>query len=498
MTRSRLTRVVSGVTLLVFVFFLIYYVEEHPSQTVQELIKAGLYLGISVALLFLVLGDRLRLKEFSIGPAKWSIVDPRPPIHVKPPDRDPQEFDEYKARADTYTQVLTRVDSPPFTLTSDALGSGAIPTGDQFTPTYILDAQYRIVDWNEAFAVLFNNTMDGLRGNLISDWIFYLENDDEVLSKANDFVDEAALPNPHLDDFIFVSSRYGKLKATKKAFKIPKAGSGNDAATEDLLGWVAVLDVEFEDRVKQDMYSRELINALRWDLVWSEYAICYDAVLMQTETYPKLISSIIGTSGVANPIPDNAKVLDLGAGTGNVSAKLMESANRRILAVEKNRTSLAILRDKVKDHLVPDIAKEAGVQVIPQDIRSLRGLPEDFDVILLNNVLYTIDDPLALLRDARRHLTSEGEIRITGPMKSTDLEKLFAIFRKELISSKRFEEIASHYELAYEINRRYLTQILFRHTVDDIVALVREAGFTEVVSDTVYGGQAYLVCAKIG
>jgi SAM-dependent methyltransferase len=423
-----------------------------------------------------------------------SSLVPQPPKPAPPTDPEKE-----KARADwgekanaIAAKYLTKSDSPPFNLTADEMGAGAIPTGDQFTPCYLLDPQYRIVDWNEAFAILFDNTMDGLRGRLVSDWVFYLQNANDVMSRAEDFKDEKALPNPHVDKFEFQTARFGKIKATKKAYKIPKPKSKEQ---EVLLGWTAVLDVEFENRVLKDAYSRELINALRWDLVWTEYAICYDAVLLKTKAYPNLIASLIGETKSTGEIPDDAKILDLGAGTGNVALALAEESKRRVLAVEKNRTSIGMMRAKLQQYLVADIETANGVQVVPQDIRRLRGLPEDFDVILLNNVLYTIDDPLLLLQQLRDHLTPGGELRITGPMKTTDLDQLFTTFRKQLIVSGDFPEFESHLELAYEINQRYLTKVLYKYSVEDVRAMIEKAGFKTFEPQIVYEGQAFLLCA---
>ena len=323
---------------------------------------------------------------------------------------------------------------------------------------------------------------------------------DSKIKKAEDFEDSSQLPNPHVEDFRFKSQKYGSIRAHKKAYQIPSLDG-----TDDILGWVAVLEPEFATRTLRDTYSRDLIGALRWDLVWSEYAICYDALLNATKSYPDLIHTILGDDRDDSSPPSirvNATVLDLGAGTGNISLELARSGTRKILAVEKNRTAITIMKEKITRFSVADLLDESireGVQVLPQDIRSLRGIPEDyFDVVLLNNVLYTIDEPQSLLAEAKNRLREGGEIRVTGPRRSTDLDSLFATFKSELEEQNTFEQLRSHFELAYDINNRYLTEVLYKYERQDVEKLLSNAGYSDVYfSADVYAGQGMLVCARV-
>ena len=49
------------------------------------------------------------------------------------------------------------------------------------TPMYLLDNAFRILDWNEAFTLAFDRSMEGQKGKSVLEWTYYLENYKEVL-----------------------------------------------------------------------------------------------------------------------------------------------------------------------------------------------------------------------------------------------------------------------------------------------------------------------------
>jgi ubiquinone/menaquinone biosynthesis C-methylase UbiE len=94
--------------------------------------------------------------------------------------------------------------------------------------------------------------------------------------------------------------------------------------------------------------QEDLFISLRHSLMWSEYALSYDSVLNNTEIYPHLLRTLLGEKQPGpEPIPANTTILDLGAGTGNVTRVLAEpSAQRLIIAIDNNSMMLNILRRK--------------------------------------------------------------------------------------------------------------------------------------------------------
>jgi hypothetical protein len=54
------------------------------------------------------------------------------------------------------------------------------PSAYPMTPMYLLDGGFRILDWNEAFSVAFDRTMEGRQGESVLEWTYFLDNFKEV------------------------------------------------------------------------------------------------------------------------------------------------------------------------------------------------------------------------------------------------------------------------------------------------------------------------------
>jgi ubiquinone/menaquinone biosynthesis C-methylase UbiE len=240
-------------------------------------------------------------------------------------------------------------------------------------------------------------------------------------------------------------------------------------------------------------------------LVWSEYSLSYDVVLLASRVYPQLLKHILGEevpaggSGALKPIRRGSRVLDLGAGTGNIARLLSEQKRGHVIfALENNPGMLDLLYDKCKSYLRIDDT-EPGVLVIKQDANMLFGLPEaSFDYAILNNVAYALKDPLPCLRQVRAALKPNGEIRLSGPQKSTSLDELFTQIAADLELAGRTSELKDDFERVREINQKVLSPILYRWNVDEMATLLRAAGFSQITysTDSAYAGQAMIVAAR--
>ena len=390
-------------------------------------------------------------------------------------------------------------DAPTFNLVNDFLSFGVTPWADTMVPAYLLDKNYRIVDWNLAFSLAFDRTMEGRRGLSVLEWVYFLDNYEESLKKASkDFGDPLNLPRLHVETIEYTSPRYGKIRAKKRAYQMPKEDG-------EMLGWLVTLEVSFADFATTLRFKRDLFATVRYDMVWSEYALSYDRVLLASNAYRELLDHILGEKvppggeGKLAPIRTGSRTLDLGAGTGNLSCSLAKQQRRHVIfALENNRIMLDMLRDKCESHLRSD-DKGPGILSIKQDVNSLFGLPDGaFDYAILNNVAYALEDPLPCFRQVFKALKPNGEIRISGPQKKTDLKKLFARIDADLRASERMAELGEDFQRVWDINQTVLSPSLYRWTVNDMKQLLQSAGFGEFVytSDSAYSGQAMIVVAR--
>ena len=387
-------------------------------------------------------------------------------------------------------------DAAPMRVLEQDLALQAIPCADPMTPMYMLDAQFRIVDWNDAFTLAFDRTMEGMRFQSVLEWVYYLDNYEEVLSHGIDtFREGADLPLIDVERICYTSAAYGSLQGTKRAYRVP-----DDAG--DVLGWLVTIDPEFADTDRRSKYYSHLFARLQQCMVWSEYALSYDRVLMNTRVYPELIATLLGEE---NPklarIGDDARVLDLGAGTGNITKRLADTGRGRlIVAIDNNRLMLNVLRNKCQPYLRQN-ATGAGVIAIRQDIGSLFGLDNNyFDVVVCNNVLYTLEESAVgdCLREIYRVLKPGGELRVAGPKKKASLNALFSRIRRDLKQNGMLEEVEAEYEHVLQINYKHLLPMLHRWNTAEVIDIVREAGFAEIIytNEKAYAGQSRIVCAR--
>ena len=408
---------------------------------------------------------------------------------------DPAEAKRRQAFASR--RRLPGMDAPAFSVITDVPDLKVLPLADPMVPMYMLDKNYRVLDWNEAFNLVFDRTMEGRRGQSVLEWVYFLENYEEVIAhgeKAFSAINE--LPPIDIEELKYRSPRYDAITATKRAYQIP-----DDNAT--CSGWLAILDLKFEVEEKSRQFQVDLINVLQTSLMWSAYATSYDIVLNSTDVYPRLVAQMLGESADSqlDSIPSDARVLDLGAGTGNLTQRLANSRRQAVIfAVENNRTMLNLLRYKCKPFLRQD-DKEPGVIALKQDIGSLYGIPDEyFDYVIMNNVFYTLDEPVYCMREVNRVLKCGGEVRISGPQRTTNLDRLMVAIERDLKRKGLFEANRKHFQRVVDINHRLEMMENFRRW--DLRSmrecLLEDAEFSEITYATAdaYAGDAMLVSAR--
>jgi len=405
------------------------------------------------------------------------------------PQREREKREEF-----AQTKVLPAADATGYSVIDQVRVSKLLvgPSAHPMTPMYLLDKDFRILEWNEAFGLAFDRTMEGRQGNSILEWTYHLDNYQQVLDHGEKtFADPEHRPAYDREIITYTSLRYGSITATKHAYQIV----GDSGRCE---AWLITLDLDFEVTAEKSRYRYELLKLIGLDQLWSEYAISYDRVLSNTRVYRDLIDSVLGIGdSVLEPIADDAQVLDLGAGTGNLSLRLMEDGpRRRVFALDNNSIMLEFLRDKCRKYLRHDDLGP-GVLAIKQDVTSLFGLEdESFDCVVANNVFYALADPKASLEAVFRVLRPGGELRTSGPRRDTDIDALFVRIRSDLESEGKFEQCRQAYDHVEQINKLRLRTMLHQWDTDEFCALLESAGFSiKHRSDDIYAGQSMLVTA---
>jgi ubiquinone/menaquinone biosynthesis C-methylase UbiE/PAS domain-containing protein len=424
---------------------------------------------------------------------------PSPTVGVRwdsaKPALEPKVLEERRGIAESMPDLPGR-DAPSFHLLEESIALMALPCADPMTPWYMLDKHFRIIEWNDAFSLCFDRSMEGQRGLSVLEWVYFLENWKEVLDHGKRvFSNTDTLPTIDKEELVYTSRLYGRVTGIKRAYQIPDDDG-------KCLGWLITIDPKFQDGATALKFQADLLDCLRRSLMWSEYALSYDKVLMNTRVYPELLDTILGRGQSGpDPIARQSRILDLGAGTGNIETLLVDrSSQRLVVAIDSNWLMLKTLRQKCQQHLRQD-AEGAGVIAIKQDISALFGLNDNFfDYAIINNVLYSLEDAAVerCLKETCRVLKQAGEIRISGPQKSTNLSALLEQIKQDLVDKNRFDELQKDFLKVRQINEYSLAPMLLRWSKEDMEALLRATGFSKITysTDKAYGGQSMLVCAR--
>jgi ubiquinone/menaquinone biosynthesis C-methylase UbiE len=171
--------------------------------------------------------------------------------------------------------------------------------------------------------------------------------------------------------------------------------------------------------------------------------------------------------------PVKRSVVDLGAGTGNVTAALLTTGHW-VTAVENNLGMLERLRSK-------DLGKQ--LTVVKSSIENLTTFAdESFDAAVMVNALYAVNDPLACLQNVHRVLKPNGVLGLSTTHSGTNLDTLLNSIKAQLQLVGKYKELGVDYQTIYDVNKQIENDIAKRHTRDQYREWVRTAGF-EIIKD---------------
>jgi ubiquinone/menaquinone biosynthesis C-methylase UbiE len=307
-------------------------------------------------------------------------------------------------------------------------------------------------------------------------FIIKLDNRDEVFEHARQFTEQVRKGVLPLVDFepLRYSCKYGTVVFEKVASQL------HDRKGR-LCGWAVALIIR---EIKWASFLKDLRRALWQDKLWGVYAGSYDPILLEFPGYRALIEEV--TSYVPSR---TSKVIDLGAGSGNVTEALV-GAGHHVTAVEMNLGMLERLRGKQFNPKQVTIAKGSVMHLDFLD-------RESFDAAVMMNVLYAVDDPLECLEQIESVLKPGGILSYSTTHAGITLAPLLETIRKSLIESGKFDQLQHHYENLKEANEEIERTIACRFTREEYVDWTRAAGFEllEPARDT-YEGAVMLVHAR--
>lgn len=345
------------------------------------------------------------------------------------------------------------------------------------TPTYFLDPHLAVVHWNVAFELIFRPILAAIRRRHVNYFIVELANQNEVFDHAREFtekVKEGQLPLVDLEPLVYESSDYGRVEFVKIATQL----TDRDA---NLKAWSVALLLK---KIDWKLYLRDLEERLREDRLWGLYSVSYDAILRGFRPYRELVQDVIGA------IPDWAtRVLELGAGTGNVTQQLL-LRNYSVTAIENNPFMLEQMATK-------GLRSNRRLTVLEESVENTEfDNRRNFDAAVAVNVAYALEDPLRCFRKVAEALKRGGIFALSTTHSNTNLDALLEAIKSDLVLLGKFDDNREHYERLASVNRAIEKTIARRYTLEQYREWLVETGFEILRSEARYFDAVEVIHAR--
>lgn len=335
------------------------------------------------------------------------------------------------------------------------------------TPTYFLDPHLEVVHWNVAFELIFKPILHKIRRRHVIHFIVELANQDEVFDHAREFTEKESdgpLPLVDMEPLVYESPDYGRAEFTKVATQLTDGNA-------ELKAWSVSLLLR---KINWELYLSDLEERLQEDRLWGLYAVSYDAILREFQPYRDLIEAVIG----AIPIRPS-RVLELGAGTGNATQRLLER-NYNVVAVENNPFMLEKMAAK-------GLCENPRLTLLMESVENTEfDKRRNFDAAVAVNLAYALEDPLGCFRKVAEALKPGGIFALSTTHANTNLDALLEAIKADLEARGRFPELVDHYKRLVSVNRAIEQSIAKRHPLNQYREWLVDAGFEIMDSEPKY------------
>jgi ubiquinone/menaquinone biosynthesis C-methylase UbiE len=244
-----------------------------------------------------------------------------------------------------------------------------------------------------------------------------------------------------------------------------------DTATGTCAG--SVVSLELVDPPPLAAFQKSVDRRLGHEVMWEVYAASYDRILPEMPFYQEVVErhcAAMSRTAVRT-------VLDVGAGTGNVTVRLL-SAGKRVTAVDLSRAMLEKLYTKVEEAWVERLT------VIEDTAERLPHLRDEaFDGVTVLLAFFDMDNPIAALGEAQRVLKPGGILVITEPRACFNVAELMAAAEQSLRCRGLLDRLAGDWK------RIQTVAPLVRDSVQDVqsrkaTAAAKQDWHAEAIFDT--------------
>jgi ubiquinone/menaquinone biosynthesis C-methylase UbiE len=351
-------------------------------------------------------------------------------------------------------------------------------------PLLTLDTRWRLRDVNLATQVLMGRDIGGWQGEPAQAW---LENVNGRL-QGGEWIFRGGSPSggqgesirPHRGVMVaegrYASQEFGSVGLRWTAF------TRMDTSTGAFIG--TALHGEILSIERGDCYRQALLERWSQQLLWEEYAVSYDRVLLEMPYYREVIErhlQALTADGIET-------VIDIAAGTGNLVQRLL-AAGRHVTAVDGSRAMLNKLWSKFRE-------QDGGrLHVVEQNAESLsRFRNQQFDGVSILLALFDMSEARTALDEARRILRPGGTLVVTEPKHCFQIQEILDFCESHLKQRGLFPSLAADLERVGNANRTLNPSTRANRSplrAEVIYDILQTAGFQELsLTDSHFGNCA--------
>lgn len=326
-------------------------------------------------------------------------------------------------------------------------------------PSIIINQDQKILDFNIAFRLFFDEFISQDKNLHISKWYEILDNFRRLPKRTSNLYGEGLLPITDRNRIVYVSKKYGRCVFTKIMNPLI------DRKTSKILGWSIALNIN--SITKRQNYFEDLDQALKKETTHLQYVTAFDSVISSHRDYQEALRMHTAA------IKSGAKVVDLSAHTGELGLRLA-AAGMNVHVLESDIEFLRIVKAKFSQHYKKP-------KLVLRKRKEFYDLPKNrFDNICVTHGLKESHKKYELiLQKIYQSLQDGGSFTISSliPEKARYSEDLLEkYFKNELKAHRNFDAVK------YQFNNAASTYIKQskKHTIDieRLIEAAQKAGFT--------------------
>ncbi|MGH7170423.1 MAG: methyltransferase domain-containing protein [Gemmataceae bacterium] len=315
------------------------------------------------------------------------------------------------------------------------------------TPMLLIDPAGIVIDTNAACRVLLGLDLAGCNGQLYTYLLDRLGSRtsgallplDGVTSThfASPRDDLSARRVPQLDtadlraavsECLYHSAAFGPVRL--RVSEVPSIDTESGTCSG------SIVSLEVADLPALAAFQGGVDRRLGHEVMWEVYAASYDRTLSEMPFYQEVVERHYAAMNKS----EVNTVLDIGAGTGTVTTRLL-GAGKRVTAVDVNRAMLEKLNIKINEEW------RDRLTIIEDTAEWLPHLGDEiFDGVTVLLSFFDMENPIAALGEAQRVLKPGGTLVITEPRACFNVAKLMAAAEDALRARSLLDRLAGDWK----------------------------------------------------